>query len=98
MSNDKDGGERCRTPCKETLLDVMNRYFEEHNEEIVEIIATKQEEAEESVDSAAKIAGDIKSLKKKIKYAKNPLERKAAERQLNMIYKQRKQSKRKEKR
>lgn len=36
---------------------------------------------------------DIKSLKKRIKYAKTPMERKAYEKQLNSAYKERKKKK-----
>ena len=42
---------------------------------------------------APDIENDIKSLKKRIKYAKTPMERKAYEKQLNSAYKERKKKK-----
>lgn len=56
----------------------------------LQTITTKEDELPNSLGNQL-LEDDIKALKKRIKYAKTPMERKMHEQQLNAIYKKRKQ-------
>ncbi len=56
----------------------------------LQTITTKEDELPNSLGNQL-LEDDIKALKKRIKYAKTPMERKMYEQQLNAIYKKRKQ-------
>lgn len=58
----------------------------------LQTISTKEDELPNSLGNQL-LEDDIKALKKRIKYAKNPMERKAYEKQLNSAYKERKKKK-----
>lgn len=56
----------------------------------LQTITTKEDELPNSLGNQL-LEDDIKALKKRIKYAKTPMERKMYEQQLNATYKKRKQ-------
>ena len=58
----------------------------------LQTISTKEDEFPNSLGNQL-LEDDIKALKKRIKYAKTPMERKVYEKQLNSAYKERKKKK-----
>lgn len=63
--------------CKSTLtLEELNKMFSEIDTEIIDTV---------SIDTES-----ISNLKKRIKYCKNPMERKQLEQKLNVLYKEQK--------
>ena len=58
----------------------------------LQTISTKENELPNSLSNQL-LEDDIKALKKRIKYAKTPMERKEYEKQLNSAYKERKKKK-----
>ena len=58
----------------------------------LQTISTKENELPNSLGNQL-LEDDIKALKKRIKYAKTPMERKEYEKQLNSAYKERKKKK-----
>ena len=58
----------------------------------LQTISTKENELPNSLGNQL-LEDDIKTLKKRIKYAKTPMERKEYEKQLNSAYKERKKKK-----
>ena len=58
----------------------------------LQTISTKENELPNSLSNQL-LEDDIKALKKRIKYAKTPIERKEYEKQLNSAYKERKKKK-----
>ena len=63
------------------LLEQLNQLSSQYNKE--DLLSSLEEIASDPDD----FSSDIPSLKKRIKYCKNPLERKSLERQLNATYK-----------
>ena len=63
------------------LLEQLNQLSSQYNKE--DLLSSLEEIASGPDD----FSSDIPSLKKRIKYCKNPLERKNLERQLNAVYK-----------
>lgn len=59
----------------------MIRLLDEYN------VATSLQELSDLATNPDDFSSDIFSLKKRIKYCKNPLERKSLDRQLNAVYK-----------
>lgn len=59
----------------------MIRLLDEYN------VATSLQELSDLATNPDDFSSDISSLKKRIKYCKNPLERKSLDRQLNAVYK-----------
>lgn len=64
------------------LLEHLNQLSSQYNKE--DLLSSLEEMASDPDD----FSSDIPSLKKRIKYCKNPLERKSLERQLNAAYKE----------
>jgi len=64
-----------------SLFEQLNQLSSQYNKE--DLLSS----LEEMVSDPDDFSSDIPSLKKRIKYCKNPLERKSLERQLNTVYK-----------
>lgn len=68
--------------CKSTLtLEELNKMFSEIDTEIIDT---------EIIDTVSIDTESISNLKKRIKYCKNPMERKQLEQKLNVLYKEQK--------
>ena len=72
----------CDTNDSYALLEQLNQLSSQYNKE--DLLSSLEEIASDPDD----FSSDIPSLKRRIKYCKNPLERKSLERQLNAAYKE----------
>ena len=78
------------------LLEILNRINK--LSELPDLVVStntlmEMDRLNERLNEKVEQENDIKSLKKRIKYAKTPMERKAYEKQLNSAYKERKKKK-----
>lgn len=78
------------------LLEILNRINK--LSELPDLVVStntlmEMDRLNERLNEKVEQENDIKSLKKRIKYAKIPMERKAYEKQLNSAYKERKKKK-----